>query len=210
MQDLINNLVIFSFLLIEFFILLFSNYDQIIMRIKNNGWEYEPRTKKRKIQKIRESELTNHTAKEEYGLDQPNLKLVPANQTPIRNGGGAAAADPLPRVRWEAADACPGGAGRAGNAGPVRFTVGENHDHGVEGLEGPGEAGEYEVLQLPLSELPAVFLQHLIDAHLLRRPLLLRLRRRRQHRRPQVIGIRGQCGRHFLWVGWVLSLSVWE
>lgn len=143
-----------------------------------------------------ERELTNHASNEEHGLNQPNLELVSTNQTPFRHSGAVAAADPLPRLRREAADAGSPSAVTvgAGGAPPVRFSVGEDHDHGVEGLERPGEAGEDEVFELPPAELAAVLLQHVVDAELLRRRFLGRLR---QHRRAEVVEVGGQIGGHY-------------
>ena len=116
-------------------------------------------------------------------IDNPSTSRVrfnSSNQTPIGHGGATAAADPLPRLRREAADTAASAvvADGAGDASPVRFAVREDHDHGVEGLESPREAGEDEVLELPPPELAAVFLQHVVDAELLHRRLLRRRRRR--------------------------------
>ena len=107
-----------------------------------------------------------------------------------------AAADPLPRLRRKTADAAIPSAVTvgAGDAPPVWFAVGEDHDHGVEGLERPGEAGEDEVFELPPPELTAVLLQHVVDAELLRRWFL---GRRQQHRRAEVVEVGGQSGGHY-------------
>ncbi|KAD6454010.1 hypothetical protein E3N88_08716 [Mikania micrantha] len=49
-------------------------------------------------------------------------------------------------------------------AGPVRFPVGEDHDHGVKGLESPSGTCENKVFELPIAEFAAVAVEHGVDA----------------------------------------------
>lgn len=124
----------------------------------------------RERERERIERLTDHTAAEEKGLNQANLILVPTNQPPLRHRRAPQPPDPLPRTGLQPTDA-PARTGRTppANAPPPWFAVREYHYHRVEGLQGPRQARQDEVLQLPPPELAAVLLQHVVDAELLRR-----------------------------------------
>ena len=99
------------------------------------------------------SQLTDHAAAEEQGLNQPDLVLILTDQSPLRCRRTSRATAPFPRTWLQPTNA---GAAGAADARPRRFPIGEDHNHGVKGLESPSEAGEDEVSQLPRPKLTAV------------------------------------------------------
>lgn len=116
----------------------------------------------------KKSELTDQTAAEEQSLNKTDFVLLTTYEVPLRHGRGFGSGGPRPRTGFELTKVFKPGIATRSSTGPVRFSIGEDHDHCMKSLKSPSEACEDEMSELPRAELAAVFLEHVVDSEPLR------------------------------------------